>query len=216
MAAALGLAPPRSGLTKLGLPPVSATPRCGTTPLHVTSSPALSSETKHTLAQPHDRASRAQQRRRLCTHAAPGGGAALGLPLGDDGGEFARASAAAAERGPGTLHAAEVGSLTRRTADAGPPNALEARSLCLPYRVLLPDYPDRHALCCAQQCLQCCYAGKVAAAYAVNLCFQLLAPGLAKHRCSPPMDTIHSILAGARGAAGRAARGGVPRGRRVL
>lgn len=130
MAAALGLAPPRAGLTKLGLLPASATPRCGTASLHVSTSPALIIEPKQAFAQQYNAASHAPQRRRLCTHAAPGGGAALGLPLGDDGGEFAHASAAAAERGPVTLHAAEVGSLTRRMADAGPPNALEARSLC--------------------------------------------------------------------------------------
>ena len=186
MAAALGVALPRAGLTKLALLPAPAAPSCSTASLHVTSSPARSSEPKQVLVQLHHRASLVEQRRRLCTHAAPGGGAALGLPLGDEGGDSARASATAAVRGPGTLHAAEVGSLTRRMADAGPPNALEARSLCLRYCVLLPDHTERTALCCAAQGLLYCYASTLAAPYAVFLCSHLPAPGLPKQSCNPP------------------------------
>lgn len=130
MAAALGLAPPRTGLAKLALLPASPTPRFGTASRHVACSASLSSEPKQALGQLYGIASRAPQRR-LCTHAVPGGGATLGLPPGDDGGEYARASAVAAKRGPGTLHAAEVGSLSRRMADADAPNALQARSLVL-------------------------------------------------------------------------------------
>ena len=127
MVAALGLVPPRAGLTRLALLPASPRPRCDTAAsLHVTRSPAGPGEPR----QLHGRGSRAPQRR-LCTHAGPGGGAVPGLPPRADGGELARASAVAAELGPRTLHAAEVGSLARRIADADPPNALEARSLVL-------------------------------------------------------------------------------------